>query len=114
MAVYRGVVEKGGGTGRTFGFPTANIALADGSVSGIYAGRVRFGGGEYNAAVYADVKRKLLEAHVLHFDDDLYGVEIEIELLKKIREDKQFADETEAKATIAEDVRLVEEYCRMP
>ena len=113
MAVYRGVVQKGGGYGRKLGFPTANIPLADNSISGIYAAKVRFGGGEYNAAVYADARRKLLEAHVLHFSDDLYGVEIEIELLKKMREDKEFADETEAKATIAADVQSVEEYHRM-
>lgn len=117
---FRGVVEKGGGYGRRLGFPTANIPLTDDSVSGIYAAKVRFGGGampagrqEYNAAVYADTKRKLLEAHVLHFDDDVYGMEMEIELLKKMRDDKEFADEDEARAQIANDVREIEEWLRM-
>lgn len=111
--LFRGIVAKGGGYGRKLGFPTANIPFVDDSISGIYAAKVRFGGGEYTAAVYADQKRKLLEAHILHFNDDLYGMEIEIELLKKVRDDKEFADEAEAKATIADDVRAVEEYCRM-
>jgi FAD synthase len=108
------IVQKGGGYGRKLGFPTANIPLADDSISGIYAAKVRVGGGEYNAAVYADQTRKLLEAHLLHFNDNLYGMEIEIELVKKIREDRTFEDEADARAQIAADVRAVEEYYRMP
>jgi len=108
---YKGIVQKGGGSGRTLGFPTANITCGT-DLSGIYSGMVRFAGEEYGAAVYADTKRKLLEAHLLDFNGDLYGKEIEIELMKKIREDKQFADEVEAKRTIAWDVEAVEAYFR--
>lgn len=111
---FSGIVQEGSGSGRKFGFPTANIPLDDAEVSGIYAGKVRVGGGEYNAAVYADTKRKLLEAHLLHFNDDLYGMEIEIELVKKIRDGMVFANEEDARERIAEDVRMVEEWSRMP
>lgn len=110
---FDGIVQKGSGSGKKFGFPTANIPLTDHSLSGIYAAKAFFGGGEYYAAVYADAKRNLLEAHILHFNDDLYGMEIEIELLKKMRDDRTFASEADAKAAIAADVRAVEEYCRM-
>jgi FAD synthase len=109
---YIGIVQKGSGSGRRFGFPTANIPLEDDSVSGIYAANVFVGGGEYFSAVYADTKRKLLEAHLLNFNDDLYGMEIEIELVKKMREDRQFADEAEAKKAISADIEAVEAYLR--
>lgn len=111
---FKGLVQKGGGYGRKLGFPTANIPLTDDSVTGIYAAKIRFGGGEYTAAVYADIQRMLLEAHVLHFNDDLYGMEVEIELVEKIRDDREFTGETEAQAAIADDVQKIEEYFRMP
>jgi FAD synthase len=112
MSRYSGVVEKGGGYGQKLGFPTANIPLTDDSISGIYAGKVFFNNEEWNAAVYADTKRRLLEAHILNFNDDLYGMEIEIELLEKVREDRSFSDEAEAQKTIREDVEVVEAYFR--
>ena len=110
---YSGVVEKGNGAGQTLGFPTANIPLENASLSGIYAARVTVSGATYEAAVYADARRKLFEAHLLDFDGDLYGKEIAIELLEKVRDDKEFADEAEARATIANDVQKVRAYLRM-
>ena len=106
---FRGIVQKGSEEGRKLGFPTVNIPF-DGALSGTFAGRVRFDEKDYSAAVYADARRKILEAHILDIHLDLYGKEIEIELLEKIRDDKVFADETEAKATIATDVQKVREY----
>jgi riboflavin kinase/FMN adenylyltransferase len=107
---YSGVVQKGSGSGKRLGFPTANIPLSDPSISGIYAALVRVRGHEYGAAVYADTKRKLLEAHVLDFHANFYGETIEIELLKKLREDKVFANEEEAKLAIAKDVQNAADY----
>jgi FAD synthase len=111
---FTGVVEKGSGGGRRLGFPTANIPLSDDSISGIYAAKVHFDGAEYNAAVYADTRRKLLEAHILGIGLDLYGKQIEIVLLKKIREDRVFKDAEEAMRAIDADVRAVKDYYRMP
>lgn len=110
--VYRGVVERGEGRGEALGFPTANIPLSDGSVSGIYAARVTLKANEapYVAAVYADQKRKLLEAHILDFSDELYGMEIEIILLEKIRETAVFEDETALRAAIASDIAKVRDH----
>ena len=109
---YKGVVEKGKRRGTAFGFPTANIPFA-GEESGIFAARVTLDGKEYHAAVYADLSRKLLEAHLGKYSGgDLYGREIEIELLKKIREDKEFSDEKALKAQIQKDIREVVNYFR--
>lgn len=109
---YRGIVVRGEGKGAALGFPTANIALDDDSVSGIYAARVRVATNEepYMAAVYADQKRKLLEAHILDFSDALYGMEIEITLLKKIRDGMQFKHDAALRAAIAEDNAKIRAY----
>lgn len=107
--IFKGIVQKGSAYGRKLGFPTANI-MFDGSVGGIYAATVRVKGEEHAAAVYADQKNKVLEAHLLQFNDDLYDLPIEIELLEKIRDDKSFASEDEAKATITADVKKAGDY----
>jgi len=107
---YSGTVQKGNGTGKKLGFPTANIPLTDEAISGIYAALVSAGYERYEAVVYADTRRKLLEAHLLHFKGNLYDKHITIELLKKLREDSAFADEHEARRAIAQDVQKAEEY----
>lgn len=113
MAIYKGTVQKGGEYGRRLGFPSANIPLVDAEESGVFAAVVMVGGEKYNAAVYADRRNRVFEAHLLDFNSDLYGKEIAIELLKKIREDMRFEGEEEAKAMIASDVQKAREYTRM-
>jgi len=109
---YTGVVQKGTKRGAALGFPTVNISLGDPDVSGIYVAVVRTGGKEYHAAAFADQKRKLLEAHILDARIDLYGKEITIELLKKIRDNKFFESDDELRAAIAEDIAKIREYFR--
>lgn len=108
--LFKGIIQRGNGTGKALGFPTLNIPLDDESVSGIYAAIVTIKGSPYRAAAYADTRRKLLEAHLLHFEDDLYGLEATIELKKKIREDKKFENEDELKQAIAQDIEAITAY----
>ncbi len=110
---FSGIVLKGEGTGRALGFPTANIPMTDEALSGIYVARVAIGYEKYDAVVYADTRRKFLEAHILDFNKDLYEKEIVIELLEKLREDKEFTDLEDAKKTIAADVQNAREYHRV-
>ena len=109
---YSGIVQKGAQRGMALGFPTVNIPLDDTSVSGIYAATVKVGEEEYEAAAYADQKRKLLEAHLLDFSADLYGWNIKIELLKKIRENKKFKDDASLRTAIVKDLIAVQAYFR--
>lgn len=108
--IFTGIIKHGNGTGTKLGFPTLNIPLTDTSVSGIYAAIVTIKGSPYHAAAYADTRRKLLEAHLLHFEDDLYGLEASIELKKKIREDQRFSTEDELKKAIAADIEAIKAY----
>lgn len=107
----RGIVQHGAGKGRLLGYPTANIPATAPAPSGIYAARVRIGAdAPYRAAAFGDPARGILEAHLLDFDDDLYGLEIEVELLRKLRENRAFESEASLRQAIAEDVSAVREY----
>lgn len=106
---YTGIVQKGNQYGRILGFPTANIPLED-ATSGVFAAVVRFDAEEHDAVVFANQKHHVLEAHLLDFDGDLYGKEIEIELLKQLRERVDFGTEGEAKEMIAKDVAAARAY----
>jgi len=108
---YRGVVQKGKRRAGELGFPTANITLTDAGVSGIYAALVTIDGKKYHAAVYADQRRHMLEAHLGKYSDgDLYGKVIEMELLKKIREDKKFDNDVDLRRAIAHDIQTVRNF----
>ena len=111
--VFTGIVQKGIGRGKALGFPTANIPLEDTAVSGIFAALVLVDGKEYQAAAFADQKRDVLEAHLLDAGLDLYGKEISIEFLHKIRESRVFTDDAELRVTIAGDIAAVREYFKI-
>lgn len=106
------MVRKGSGAAARLGFPTANIALDDDSVSGIYAARVTAKEGEapYDAAAYADQRRNVLEAHLLDFNGDLGGASITIELVEKLRESARFDDERALRDAIAADVEAARAF----
>ena len=111
MKRYSGIVERGPRRGTRLGFPTANIRCADSEVSGIYAALVYIKDKPpHSAAVYADTKRGVLEAHILDFSGDLYGLTITMELHKKIREDETFKSDDVLRKTIARDIQKVREY----
>lgn len=110
MQTFTGVVQKGRQRGRELGYPTINIALADTSVSGIFAAKVRAHTNTFFAAAFADPARGVLEAHLLDFDDELYGAEVTIELIHKIRETRRFPDDGALKAGIDDDIAKIREY----
>ena len=96
----KGTVAKGAGRGKGLGFPTINLALDPGQDvgHGIYAMRVIHNGRCYRAAGYVGASPTFgggplaLEAYLLDFEGDLYGKEVEIEFIAKLRDDRTFAD----------------------
>lgn len=117
---YKGVVQKGKRLATKLGFPTVNIWLEKSDqVSGIFAARVYVGEKMYEAAAYVNRRRHMLEAHLFDFpaqggsasgrSGDLYGKEIEIELLKKMREDNIFVG-TALRVAISDDIAKIREY----
>ena len=108
--IYTGIVQSGSKRASALGYPTLNIPLDNADPSGIYAAFVKIGEEKYEAVVFADQKRKLLEAYLLDFSKDVYGWKVTMELLKKIRESKKFTDDAGLRKAIAEDVTSVRQY----
>ncbi|HEY1566220.1 MAG TPA: bifunctional riboflavin kinase/FAD synthetase [Solirubrobacteraceae bacterium] len=92
----RGEVVTGDRRGRELGFPTANIVPDEALICpghGVYAARA----GGRCAAVSVGVRPTfgtgravLVEAYILDFDDDLYGQELRIDFLARLRGERRF------------------------
>ena len=96
-----GRVVLGQQLGRNLGFPTANLRLGRKRtpLQGIFAVRVHGVDGLPNAPGVASLGTRptvggtvpLLEAHVFDYSGNLYGREIEVEFVSKLREELHFA-----------------------
>jgi len=108
---YRGEVQRGARRGTELGYPTINLPLKDSTISGIYSALVYLNDEEaHKAAVFADPVRGVIEAHILDFQDDLYGLYVTIELHKNMRDSKQFDNDNELKNAIEKDIEDVRKY----
>jgi riboflavin kinase/FMN adenylyltransferase len=118
----RGVVVEGDRRGRDLGYPTANVPLAAGMAApadGVYAGWLTRAdtGGRYPAAIsvganptFAGERERRVEAYALDRDDlELYGVEVEISFVERLRGMVRFDGIEPLLATMADDVRRTRE-----
>lgn len=97
-----GVVVDGEKKGRQLGFPTANVLPPEGSIlpaNGVYAVRFLVEGKSYEGVCNVgvkptfnnpDIQQAIIEVHVLDFNDDLYGKEVAVDWIKRIRDEKKF------------------------
>jgi riboflavin kinase / FMN adenylyltransferase len=113
---YRqGRVVKGHGIGKKFVYPTANISVkarllwpaggvyltAVGNVgSGLMYGVTNVGA----RPTFDDFKESLAETHILDFNGDIYGREIRLCFLEKMRDTKQFSSAEELRLQIGIDI----------
>jgi len=112
-----GTVVHGRERGREIGFPTANIASETECVpaDGVYASRVVLPEGAHPAICNIGVRptfgesQRAIEAHIFHFDRDLYGHKVRIEMIERIRPEQKFASAEELSRQIALDVRRAKE-----
>lgn len=109
----RGEVVVGDRRGRTIGFPTANVRPDPDVVvpaRGVYACLVRVGEEEYAACTNVGVAptfergESRIEAHLLDFEGDLYGEDVDVMFLNRIRGERRFSGVEELKAQIGRDV----------
>jgi riboflavin kinase/FMN adenylyltransferase len=101
----RGPIMHGDKRGRTLGFPTANLVPDARLVvpdHGIYACRAEVDGETHVAAVNVGVRPTfktgrglLVEAFLLDFDRDIYGSELRLDFLERLRGERRF-DSVEA------------------
>ena len=107
----RGTVTKGRQMGRTFGFPTANVKLSYPYVvpaEGVYGCLVLVDDRVYPAAVNVGVPRTFadepncasIEAHMLGFDEDIYGRDVAVAFVERLRGQCAFPTLDELIATV--------------
>jgi riboflavin kinase/FMN adenylyltransferase len=98
---FSGEVTEGDRRGRTLGFPTANLLPRDGYVvpgHGVYACRAHTADGEVHVAatnvgvrpMFVTGRGELIEAFLVDFEGDLYGTQLRVEFLKRLRGEKRF------------------------
>ncbi|OWT80937.1 MULTISPECIES: bifunctional riboflavin kinase/FAD synthetase [unclassified Achromobacter] len=115
-----GHVIHGQKLGRTLGYPTLNLRVAErcAARSGIYVVRVHGLADRALPAVASlgvrptveDHGRVLLEAHILDERVDAYGKLVRVEFLHKLRDEEKFPDLPTLTAAIADDARNARAY----
>jgi len=118
-----GKVIYGRQLGRELGAPTANISLhrIQAAMAGVYAVEARLVNssqsllempsdwmtGVANVGVRPTVDanvKAILEVHLIDFQGDLYGRQMEVRFLHKIRDEQRFSDVTQLQSQIERDV----------
>ena len=112
-----GEVVKGGSRGKDLGFPTANIHIVNKwkliPNDGVYAVKVEYKKEEFIGMMNIgfnktfNATQRTLEVHILNFDKNIYGEEIKVSFIKKIREVKKFANLEDLKSTLKIDENKV-------
>ena len=108
-----GVIVKGKQLGRTIGFPTANIQVREIAklipADGVYAVRVYYREEEFGGMLNignrptVDGTFKTIEVNIFNFDCEIYGENLKVEFILKIRNEQKFNGLDELKAQIAKD-----------
>ncbi len=122
--IVSSIVIKGDQRGRLLGFPTANLLPESHKLlpaDGVYAAHVHLGNvlqrderhdnPVYNSVVNIGVRptfgghKRIVEAHVLDVDLDLYDQRITIDFITRLRDEQRFAGIDALKTQIASDIR---------
>jgi len=111
--VLEGIVVEGEHRGSAIGFPTANIGVENiynVFGKGVYAAQARVGDKNYHCVVNIGSKPTFheeyplsIEAHLMDFSGDLYGQNICLILLEKLRDEKRFDSLEDLVAQISRD-----------
>jgi len=99
---FTGKVIEGKKIGRKIGFPTANLELTDKNklvpFTGVYAVGVLIGNHTHTGMLNIGIRptitdqnhRLTIEVHIFNFNDTIYGHEIRIQFLERIRDEQKF------------------------
>lgn len=110
-----GRVGTGAQRGRTIGFPTANLVEVSTLIpaNGVYAGAVAIQGTRHAAAInigpnptFGEAAQKI-EVHLLDFSGDLYGQNLDVDFIERVRDVRRFAGADELKTQLAQDIARV-------
>lgn len=108
-----GVIVKGKQLGRTIGFPTANIQVREIAklipADGVYAVKVYYRTEEFGGMLNignrptVDGTFKTIEVNIFDFEREIYGENLTVEFIQKIRNEQKFNGLDELKAQISRD-----------
>lgn len=109
-----GTVVRGHEIGRKLGFPTANLCVPDPRkllpACGVYAVKVTFQGKTYEGMLNIGVRPTVstsgiisLEVNIFGFHQDIYGQELTVALLARIRGERKFSNTAELRRQLTED-----------
>jgi riboflavin kinase / FMN adenylyltransferase len=114
-----GTVIPGQHLGQVLGFPTANLKLTERSplflANGVYAVKISFRKKLYSGMANIGIRPTLeqhvltIEVNVFDFSEDLYGRELQVFFIDRIRDEQKFPGLGELKAQIALDKIKAEE-----
>lgn len=117
-----GTVVHGKALGRTIQIPTVNQIVEQEKLvppNGVYVSRVHVDGeifyGITNIGVKPTVENhgvKGIETNIFHFDQDIYGKTIEVELLHYHRPEMRFSSVNELRACMTDDISYAKDYIR--
>jgi len=112
-----GTVVRGDGRGKEFGFPTANIEISETAkvvpANGVYAVRVtrNTDGAKHDGIMNIGVRPtvtagtvRVLEVHLLQFDEELYGESLTVSFVDRIRNERKFEGVDALRAQIQDDI----------
>ena len=113
-----GKVIKGNGVGRTIKYPTANIEIKETykliPTKGVYLVKIYLGENEFSGMMNIGNRptinglNQTIEVHIFDFDKDIYGKNLKVCFLKKIRKEKKFDSLPSLKSQLKKD----EENCK--
>jgi riboflavin kinase/FMN adenylyltransferase len=120
-----GEVVKGDERGHTLGFPTANLMIPEEKFIpeiGVYACLARGYGVDRPAAVNIGVRPTFdgspvatqIEAHILDFQGDLYGQQIALHFIERLRGEKKFPSVQALIEQIQRDINQTRKLVRAP
>ncbi len=115
-----GEVVHGRQIGRTIGFPTANIKTGENKLlpqSGVYVALTTIGENVYRSLLnigsnptVSNEQRITIENHLLGFSGNLYGQQIKVEPLTKLRGEQKFDSINQLKNALLSDKEMAEKY----
>ena len=117
---FSGEVVKGNQLGRTIGFPTANLKISEDykliPENGVYIVEGNCNGeqlqGMMNIGTRPTVegKNQSIEVNLFDFDKDIYGEQIRVTVLERIREEQKFASVEELQKQLHKDKKTAVAY----
>jgi riboflavin kinase/FMN adenylyltransferase len=122
--IITGEVVEGEQNGRKIGYPTANLDTKESHqlipAAGVYAVKVRLNGTMSWRPAMMNIgsrptfngKGNTIEINIFNFDDDIYGQQLQVAFIHRIREEQKFSSPEALAEQLAEDRRMVEKQFR--